>query len=76
MRDCTNPIRACCPYCYQFDHKAVDFPTLISQMWEKGVLMAMCTQNIQMMKAKSRKEDHNINMMLRSGASTGEEKGK
>lgn len=45
-------------------------------MWEKGVLSATPTQNIQMMKAEPREEDPNVNMMLRSGATTEEDKGK
>jgi len=41
--DCMNLTRAYCPYCYHFDHEAVDFPMLISQMREKGVLLATPT---------------------------------
>lgn len=71
-----NLIKACCPYCYQFDHKLVDFPMLIAQMWEKWVISANPTQNIQMMKAEPFMEDPNVNMMLKSGTATGEDKGK
>lgn len=45
-------------------------------MREKGVLPGTPTQNVQMMKAEPREEDTNVNMMLRSGAATGEYKGK
>jgi len=76
VRDCTNPTKACCPYCYQFDHEVVDCPTLIAQMREKGVLLANPTQNIQMLKAKPHMEDPNVNMMLQSGTTIGEDKGK
>ena len=76
MWNCTNPTRACCPYYYQFDHEVVDFPTLIAQMREKGVLQTTPTQNIQMMKIELREGDPNMNMMLRSGATTREDKRK
>ena len=75
-RDYTNLTRTCFPYYYQFDHEVVYCPTLIAQMQEKGVLQANPTQNIQMMKAEPCKEDPNVNMVLRSGATTGEDKGK
>lgn len=71
-----NPTKVCCPYCYQFDHEAVDFPTLIAQMREKGVLPANPTQDVQMMKVEPCVEDPNVNMMFRSGATTREDKGK
>lgn len=38
--------------------------------------MATPTQNVQMMKSEPHKEYLNMNMMLRSGASIGEDKGK
>ena len=34
------------------------------------------TQNIQMMRSEPREEEPNVNMMLRSGATIGEDKGK
>lgn len=49
---------------------------LLTQLWEKGVIPTSPTQNVQMMKAEPRTEDPNINMMLRSGTSIGEDKGK
>ena len=75
-RDCTNPTRISCLYYPQFDHEMVDCPTLIAQMCEKGVLQPTLTQNIQMMRSEPCKEDPNMNMMLRSGATIGEDKGK
>ena len=74
--DCTNLTKAYCPYCYQFDREAVDFPMSINQMWEKGVLPTNPTQNVQMMKVEPCMEDCNVNMMLWSGTTTGEDKGK
>jgi len=46
------------------------------QMHEKGVLQPPSTQNIQMMRSKLREEDPNVNMVLRSGVTTGKDKGK
>lgn len=74
--DCTNPTRISCSYCAQFDHEMIDYPTLIAQMREKGVLQPPPTQNIQMMRLEPCEEDPNVNMMLRSDATTGEDKGK
>lgn len=74
--DCTNPLRLSCSYYAQFDHEAVYFPKLIAQMREKGVLQPTPTQNIQMMRSKPREEDPNMNMVLRSGETIGEAKGK
>ena len=54
----------------------VDCPTLIAQMRKKRVLQPTPTQNIQMMRSKLREEDPNVNIVLRSGATTGEDKGK
>lgn len=75
-RDCTNLTRMCCLYCYQFDHEAVNCPTLIAQMHEKGVLHPTLTQNVQMMRSKLHEEDPNVNMVLRSGVTIEEDKGK
>jgi len=54
----------------------VDFPTLIAQMHEKGLLQPTPTQNIQMMRFELCEEDPNVNMVLRIGATTREDKGK
>lgn len=48
--DCTNPTRISCLYYEKYEHEMVDYPTLISQMHEKGVLQPTSTQNVQMMR--------------------------
>lgn len=45
-------------------------------MCGKGVLQPTPTQNIQMMRSELCEEDPNVNMMLRSGVTTREDKGK
>ena len=75
-RDCTNPTRISCTYCAQFDHETIDYPTLITNMCEKGVFQPPPTQNIQMMRYELCEEDPNVNMILRSGVTIGEDKGK
>lgn len=47
---------------------------LIAKMLEKK--NQQTTQNIQMMRAEPREEDHSINIVMRSGIATGEDKGK
>jgi len=74
--DCTNPTRISCWYYNQFDHEAEDCPSLIAKMHEKGVLQSPPTQNIQMMRSELHEEDLNVNMMLKSGMITGDDKGK
>lgn len=69
-------MRIYCFYCEQSDHEMIDCPTLITQMCEKGVLQPTLTQNIQMMRSELREEDPKVNMMLRSGVTTREDKGK
>lgn len=54
----------------------VYFPTLMAQMRKKGVLQPNLTQNIQMMRSELCKEDPNVNMVLRSGVTIREDKGK
>ena len=71
-----NPTKISCLYCEQFDHEMVDCPTLITQMREKGVLQCTLTQNIQMMRVEPCEEDPSVNMVLRSGATTGGDKRK
>lgn len=73
--DCTNPTRISCTYCKQFDHELIDFPTLIAQICEKRPVPPTMTQNVQMMRFEPRDEDTNVNTVLRSGTTTGEEKG-
>ena len=75
-RDCTNPTRISCWYCTQFDHEVEDCPSLIVRMRKKGVLKPPPTQNLQMMRSELCKEDRNVNMMLRSGMATRDDKGK
>jgi len=74
--DCTNLMRVSCSHYAPFDHEAVGCPTLITQMHKKGVLHPIVTQNIQMMRFELCEEDPNVNIVLRSGATTGEDKGK
>lgn len=45
-------------------------------MRERGVLQPTPTQNIQMMRYEPRKEDPNVNMVLKSSMTIGEDKGK
>ena len=45
-------------------------------MRRKGELQPTLTQNIQMIRCELCEEDPNVNMVLRSGATTGEDKGK
>jgi len=75
-RDCTNSTRISCPYCEQFDHEMIDCPTLIAQIHEKRAAQPTTMQNVQMMRVEPCEEDPNINMVLRSGATTGEDKRK
>lgn len=49
----------------------VDCPTLIAQMYKKGVLQTTPTQNVQMMTSEPREEDPSVNMVLRSSTATG-----
>ena len=74
--DCTNPTRISCLYCEQFNHEMIDCPTLIAQIREKRVVQQMTTQNVQNMRAEPCEEDPNINMVLKSGTTTGEDKRK
>jgi len=54
----------------------IDFPTLIAQIHEKRVAQLMTIKNVQMIRPKPREEDSNINMVLTSGTTTGEDKRK
>jgi len=49
----------------------VDFPTLIAQMHEKGVIQPTPTQNVQMTRLELRKEDPSVKMVSRSGITIG-----
>lgn len=74
--DCTKRTRLSCKYCMLFDHETEDFPTLIARIRDKGVLPPSLNQNLQMMRSKPRKEDLNVNIVLRSGTAMGDDKGK
>lgn len=54
----------------------VYYPMLVTQMHKKWVLQPTPTQNIQMMRFEPRNKYPNVNIMLRSGTTTGEDKGK
>jgi len=54
----------------------VDCPTVIAQMHEKWVSQPTPTQNIEMTRFEPREENPNVNMVLRSGATMGEDKTK
>ena len=73
---CTNLTRESCLYCAQFDHEIEDCPTLIVRLHDKGILQPPLTQNLQMMRFEPREEDLNVNIMLRSGITIGDDKGK
>ena len=75
-RDCMNPTRTFFLYCTQLDHEAEEFPTLIVRLCEKGVLQPPLTQNLQMMRSEPCEEDPNVNMILRSGMTMGDDKRK
>ena len=75
-RNCTNPMRPSCLYCTLFDHEMEDYPTLITWLHDKGVLQPPPTRNLQMMRFEPREEDLNVNIVLRSGITIGDEKGK
>ena len=49
---------------------------MIARLHVKGVLQPPPTENLKMMRFKPRKEDPNVNMMLRSGITTCNDKGK
>ena len=75
-RNCKNPTRTSCLYCTQFDHDVEDCPTLIVKLREKWVLQPPLTQNMQMMRSELREEDLNVNIVLRSGITSDDDKGK
>ena len=75
--DCTNLTRTSCLYYTQFDHEAKDCPYIDSEdCVKKGYSNPLRTQNLQMMRSEPCEEDPNVNMMLRSGTTTGDDKGK
>ena len=65
-----------CKYYTLFDHETKDFPTLIARIRDKGALPPLLTQNLQMMRYEQREEDLNVNIVLQSGITTRDDKGK
>ena len=59
-----------------FDHEMEDCPTLMVRLCDKGELQPPLTQNLQMMRSEPCEEDINVNIMLRSGFTTWDDKGK
>ena len=59
-----------------FDHETKDCSTLIARIRDKGALPPPSTQNLQMMRSEPREEVPNVNIVLRSGIATGDDKGK
>lgn len=53
-----------------------DFLILITKMRENKTQTQHPTLNIQMMRSKPCEEDHNVNIVMRSGVATGKDKGK
>ena len=49
---------------------------MLARLRDKGSLQPPPTQNLQMMRSKPRKQDPNVNIVLQSGITTGEDKGK
>ena len=74
--DCTNPTCPSCKYCTLFDHEMEHCPTLIARIRDKGALPPQPTQNLQMMRSEPHEEYPNVNIMLQSGITTGDDKGK
>ena len=71
-----NPMRPSFLYSTLFYHEMEDCPTLIVRLCDKGALQHPSTQNLQMMRSEPCEEDHNVNIMLKSGITTGDDKGK
>ena len=49
---------------------------LIAMIHDKGALPPQLAQNLRMMRSEPREEDPNVNIVLRSGITTGDDKGK
>jgi len=47
---------------------------MIARIHDKGALPPLLTQNLQMMRSKSREEDPNVNIVLKSGIAIGDNK--
>lgn len=76
MGDCPNLTWLSCRYCTQFDHATEDCPILLANIRKKGVQPQQLTQNLHMLRAEPCEEDPKVNIVLRSGATTGEDNGK
>ena len=74
--DCMNLMHPSCLYSTFFDHETEDCPTLIARIHDKGVFPPPPTQNLQMMRSELREEDPNVNIVLKSGIMTRDDKGK
>jgi len=48
---------------------------LIARLHDKGTLQPPPTLNLQMMRSELREEDPNVNIVLRSGITIGDDKG-
>lgn len=59
-----------------FDHETEDCPTLIARIRDKGALPLQATQNLKRMRSELREGDLNVNIVLRRGITTGDDKGK
>ena len=53
-----------------------DLPILLAKIHEKGAQPQQPTQNLQMMSVEPPEEDPKVNIVLRSGATTSEDKGR
>lgn len=76
MKDCSYPMRLSCCYCTQFDHVTEDCPIFLAKICENGAQPPQLTQNLQMMRVEPCEEGPKVNIMLRSGTMTEEDKGK
>jgi len=59
-----------------FDHEIEDYPTLIARLRDKDALPPLPTENLQMMRPEPSEEDPNVNIVLRSGITAGDDKVK
>ena len=49
---------------------------MIARLRDKGALQPPLTQNLQMMRSEPREEDPNVTILLWSGVTIGDDKGK
>lgn len=74
--ECQNQMWPSCQYCTQCDHTIEECPVLMANMQENKAQPQHPTQNLQMMRLEHREEDPNVNIILRSGIMTDDDKGK